>query len=341
MSLEYQNPAPSPTPVTGALARGVRNGVTIPYAVLASLLLYLLLAVIEFKLPDVEGQWVANKVVILAVYLAVIIAALAHTVLALAGKVGRERLRGFSDIALVTGTFMLIWTMTTAKLGLLNYHYWPSPAKVLHILQVEWGDFVLGSAASMSRLIRGFILGLVAAVPLGVVIGWYKRLFNILYPIIKFVAPIPPIIYIPYALVVLPTIDSASVFVIAVGVFWPVLTNTVYGVAHVDKRLIEAAYTLGASERTVLTRVVVPAARPTIFAGVLIGLILGFIMLTVAETIGAATGIGYFLIYYKDVADYPRVVADIVALGAWTFIWTYVFDRVQHWSLRWQRGVVR
>jgi len=341
LSLEYQNPAPSPTPVTGAMATGVRRGVTIPYAVLASLLLYVLMAVIEFRWPDVPGQQVPEKSVTLAVYLLVIVAAAAHTALGLAGKVSRERLRSFSDLALVTGAFLLIWTLSTSKLGLLAHQYWPSPAKVLHILKVEWGDFVLGSTASMSRLIRGFILGLVVAVPLGVIIGWYKRLFNILYPIIKFVAPIPPIIYIPYALVVLPTIDSASVFVIAVGVFWPVLTNTVYGVAHVDKRLIEAAYTLGASEGTVLTRVVVPAAKPTIFAGVLIGLILGFIMLTVAETIGAATGIGYFLIYYKDVADYPRVVADIVALGAWTFIWTYVFDRVQHWSLRWQRGVVR
>ncbi len=112
----------------------------------------------------------------------------------------------------------------------------------------------------------------------------------------------------------------------------------VYGVASVDRRFIDAAKTLGGSGWRIVTKVVLPAAMPTAFAGILLGLIMGIVMLTVAETVGAASGIGYYLMYYKDVAAYDRIVADIFVIAGCVYFWTYFFDKVQDRTLRWQRG---
>jgi NitT/TauT family transport system permease protein len=95
---------------------------------------------------------------------------------------------------------------------------------------------------------------------------------------------------------------------------------------------------LGGSGWRIVTKVVLPAAMPTAFAGILLGLIMGIVMLTVAETVGAASGIGYYLMYYKDVAAYDRIVADIFVIAGCVYFWTYFFDKVQDRTLRWQRG---
>lgn len=313
-----------------------------PWLGLPSILILLATIFLESFVPDVAGQETPGKGVFVGILSLFLASALVFYGAGYGlGRISTPARRTYADISLVVSMLLLVWMLMTSKIGLLDPTIWPSPARAFQILRIDASEFLVASGASMNRLVRGFFLALVAAIPFGVIVGWHKRLFNLVYPIAKFIAPIPPVVYIPYALVVFPSIQAASVFVIFIGVFWPVFTNTIYGVAHVDKRLIEAAYTLGATDRTILRRVVVPAALPTIFAGVLIGIILGFIMVTIAETIGASTGIGYYLLYYKDVAAYPRVVADIFVIGMWTFVWTFVFDRVQRWSLRWQRGVVR
>lgn len=238
----------------------------------------------------------------------------------------------------VAGAVLLAWTLLTGKLAVLDPQLWPSPGRVLGVILADREELGRGMAASLRRLALGYGLGLGVAIPLGLLVGWHRPLFQVVNPVTKFVAPIPPNVYIPYALVLFPDLESAGVFIVFLGVFWPVFANTVAGVHGVDRRYVEAARTLGASERTILWRCVLPAALPSIFAGVLVGTMLGFIMLTVAETIGASSGLGYYLLYYKDIAAYDRVVADILVIGAWVFAWTYLTDRIQRRALRWMPG---
>lgn len=296
---------------------------------------------LEVLLPDARGQETGSRLVYLSLLMAFLVFCTGSYLLGLWGLVSMARVRAAFDVMSVFGLFFLIWTLVVGKLGLLDATSWPSPSRTFHVLQIDRDLFLRGIKASMVRFVQGFFLAVGVALPLGMVVGWFKRLFHIVYPVAKFIAPIPPVVYIPYALILFPTINQVTIFIIFIGVFWPAFVNTIYGVAHVDKRLIEAARTLGARDRRILWKVVLPAAMPSIFAGVLIGMILGFIMLTVAETVGASEGIGYYLIYYKDVAAYDKIVADIFVIGVCVFLWTWAFDRVQAWALRWQRGIVR
>jgi len=305
------------------------------------LAIFLATGALEIAWPDAKGQEAGSRTVYLAILAVFLLFCSGAYLLGVGGRISSAKVKSTFDVMSVFGLFFLAWTLVVGKLGLLDPTSWPSPAKTFHVLQVDRDLFLKGIRASMVRFIQGFFLAIALALPLGMIVGWLKRLFHIVYPVAKFIAPIPPVVYIPYALILFPTINQVTIFIIFIGAFWPAFVNTIYGVAHVDKRLIEAARTLGAKDRRILWKVVLPAAMPSIFAGVLIGMILGFIMLTVAETVGASEGIGYYLIYYKDVAAYDKIAADIFVIGACVFVWTWLFDRVQAWALRWQRGIVR
>lgn len=283
----------------------------------------------ELLLSDTKGQGAPSKTLLLSLEAVLTLGAAA------AWWWGR---RTAGDLLGVVGVILLSWTLTTAKLGLVDASYWPSPGRTAHILTEDYAEFLGGARASLTRLGSGYLIGLALAVPLGLFVGWNSRLFAVISPITKFVAPIPPHVYIPFALVLLPSMEMAGILIIAVGVFWPVFATTLAGVHGVDRRYVEAARTLGASNLTILRRVVFPAALPSIFAGVGVGTILGFIMLTVAEGIGASQGLGYYLMYYKDIVAYDRVLADVLVIGAWVFVWTYGTERLERWALRWQRG---
>lgn len=301
--------------------------------------IFLATIVINFLIPDVRGQEVKSKAVF------TVILSLGITVCLFYYIVGYwlkrffwVNVRTFFDVMMVFAVLFLVWMLIIGKLGLLDPIHWPSPDRAFNVLVMDRGQFGRGIASSMFRLVRGISLGLVLALPLGLIVGWYDRLYRMVYPLAKFIGPIPAVVYIPYALVVFPNVDQVTVFIVFISVFWPVFINMVYGVANVDRRLIDAARTLGGSDWRIVSKVVLPAAMPTAFAGILLGLIMGIVMLTVAETIGAASGIGYYLMYYKDVAAYDRIVADIFVIAACVYFWTYFFDKVQDRTLRWQRG---
>lgn len=304
---------------------------------LASFAVLAIALALEIALPDAPAYAVRDKSVFLAILLLLLAITLGYFLLAgVTRRAEGAEAGSFFDLIAVTGVILLVWLLVTAKLNWTDATHWPSPARTFSILSEDLVELRTAFLSSLAKLVWGYFLGLSFAIPIGMVTGWIKRLHNVVYPIAKFVAPIPPNVYIPFALVIFPTMEMTAIFIIFLGVFWPVFTNTIYGVASVDRRLVEAARTLGANTWIILRRVVMPAAMPSIFAGVLVGTILAFIMLTVAETIGATTGLGYYVLYYKDIADYNRVLADIFVIGAWVFAWTYVFDRVQRWMLRWQ-----
>jgi len=122
--------------------------------------------------------------------------------------------------------------------------------------------------------------------------GWYEDLDSMASPIIEVLRPIPPIAWIPLAILWFGIGLGSKVFIIAIGVFFPTLINTYIGVKFVDPLLIKAAQTLGAKDKDILWEVVVPASVPLIVAGVRIGVGLGMMCLVAAELVAASTGLG-------------------------------------------------
>lgn len=134
----------------------------------------------------------------------------------------------------------------------------------------------------------------------------------------------------------MPTFRTASIFVIFVGVFWPVFTLTLHGIFNIDKKIIDSAKVLNVSEKTMLLEIIFPAILPSIIRGSSMGLSSSFGILTAAEMIGARSGLGFYVKYFSDFLDYPKVIVGIIYIGIAVTGATLLFKKVEDRLLRWR-----
>ncbi|HIH44802.1 MAG TPA: ABC transporter permease [Candidatus Methanoperedenaceae archaeon] len=298
------------------------------------ILLTILLLLVAYFLPDAEKQQVADK----NPYLSVLFVLMIVVLLANFPKFsGISPVQKVNDVGLLIFIALMFSELVFAKLAVLDPFLFPSPARVFLALFKDIDILLDGLVSSITLLAAGYLLAVITAIPLGLITGWKKRLFNAAYPFAKAVSPIPPTVYLPYSIVLLPSFKAASVFVIFIGAFWPIFVATVYGVFNIEPRLINSARTLGLGNLELMRRVVLPAALPTIFSGALIALILSFITLTVAEMIGTNSGLGWYIEYEHQFANYDKLLAGMLFLGFAVVSIMFVFDRVQSYCLRWQK----
>lgn len=243
-----------------------------------------------------------------------------------------------TDIFLLLSGVLLLWEIVFGKLALLDPFLFPGPAKVFAVFGTDKEIMLKGVGSSLFILASGYLLALVIAIPAGLYIGWRKRLFAVAYPVAKAVSPIPPTVYLPYAIVLLPTFTTSSIFLIFIGSFWPIFVGTVYGVFSIDQRLINSARTLGLSVHQMVRRILLYGAMPSIFSGAMISLIMSFITITVAEMIAATSGLGWYIEYHHQFANYDRVIAGMILIALVVIAVMFLFDRIQEYCLRWQQA---
>jgi ABC-type nitrate/sulfonate/bicarbonate transport system, permease component len=256
-----------------------------------------------------------------------------------AGKKVRDNVKAIAagDITAVVFLLIFAWELFTAKLNLLDKRLYPTPGEVLTLFVTEMPELLKGLVSSLQLLVSGFVLALVLAVPLALVIGWKRRLYHAVKPITKVLGPIPPIVYIPYTIAILPTFKMSSIFIIFIGAFWPIFINTLNGVFNIDRNIIDSAKTLNVKERTMLFEVILPGSIPAIISGSTIALVLSFILLTAAEMIGATSGLGWYVKFFSDFADYTRVIVGIIFIGIVVTGITFFMDKLEKYLLRWRK----
>jgi len=248
----------------------------------------------------------------------------------------KVRKQSMADIAAIVFGFIVFWDVITAKLDIMENMLFPMPGQIVATFIAEIPAFIEGLVSSIKLLSVGYVLALALAVPLALLIGWRTRLFRAVNPLTKVLGPIPPIVYIPYAIALLPNFTSASIFIIFIGAFWPIFINTLNGTFNVDRKYIDTAKVLNVNENTMLFRIILPAIMPSIISGATIGLVLSFILLTAAEMIGASSGLGWYVKYFSDFADYPKVVTGIIFIGIVVTGITYFFDKIEKRLLIWK-----
>ncbi len=248
-----------------------------------------------------------------------------------------ESLSLLLDIVGFIFVVLTIWSLATAKFNILNDLLFPAPGKVIAQFAEDRSKIWTNIRSSIGITVKGFLLAVVAAVPLGLFIGWSARIGSAASYITKFFSSIPPIVYIPYGIALLPTFRSVSVFVIFLATFWPVFAGTMSGVLGVDKRIIDSAKVLNVSKPGMLFSVILPASLQQIFLGCNQGLSVSFILLTSAEMIGARDGMGYYVKYYSDFGDYTRTITGLLVIGFVVIAVTFLFNKLQNHLLRWKR----
>jgi ABC-type nitrate/sulfonate/bicarbonate transport system permease component len=157
-------------------------------------------------------------------------------------------------------------------------------------------------------------------------------------PLVELIRPIPPLAWLPLAIIWFGIGLASQAYIIALGAFFPIVLNTVSGVKSVDPRLIEAARTLGAGPRTVLARVLVPGAMPSIFTGVRIGMGIAWMSLIAAELVSVQNGygLGYMIMTARDLARYDLLVAGMVVIGILGYLFDWLIRLLEKRTLSWR-----
>jgi NitT/TauT family transport system permease protein len=215
-----------------------------------------------------------------------------------------------------------------------------------------WYDLVTGSTdaaarysgtwldhawASTWRVFAGFGWGVALGIFVGLVIGLSRMMERVLDPTIQVLRNIPVTAWVPLSLVFFGIGNAPAIFLIGLGAFFPAAINSTHGVRQIDITLYKAARMMGANERELLSRVILPAALPSILTGVRLSMGLAWVLVVVAEILAVRSGLGYllndsYLFYRNDV-----VIAAMLSIGLLGFLSDRLVVLVRDFLLVWNK----
>jgi NitT/TauT family transport system permease protein len=213
------------------------------------------------------------------------------------------------------------------------------PAKSSYVAWLVSGELLHDAFASLRRVVSGFLIGTGLALPLGLFMGASENVYKLFNPLVQVLRPIPPIAFIPLAILWFGLGNPPAIFLITIGAFFPVLMNTIAGVRHVDEIYIRAAESLGASRWTLFVRVMLPASSPYILAGARIGMGTAFIVVIVAEMIAVNSGLGYRILEAREFFWSDKIIAGMITIGLLGLALDTGMSRLNDWLLKWHRGI--
>jgi NitT/TauT family transport system permease protein len=189
---------------------------------------------------------------------------------------------------------------------------------------------------SIERVVEGFAIACAVGIPVGILIGWFKS-FSVLDPTIQLLRPVPITAWLPFSIALFGIQNRSALFLIALGAFYPIVVSASQGARDTPSSLVRAARMLGAGNWTLLTRVVVPSAMPTILVGLRLGAGACWTAVVIAEMVSVKTGLGYVLwdAYYLGRMDI--VIADMVSIGLLGFLSDAIIMSFRARLIRWQR----
>jgi NitT/TauT family transport system permease protein len=182
------------------------------------------------------------------------------------------------------------------------------------------GTLLTHLLASISRVYGGFALALAVALPLGLLIGRVPLVRQLIDPTIQILRPVPVTAWLPLAMIIFGLGPRSAFFLVFLGAFYPILVNTIFGVRAVEPRLFEAASMLGCTGAAQFFRVVLPAALPSIFTGMRLGLGFAWVVIVVGEMTGVQTGLGAIIMEARQLSRTEIVISGMIVIGVFGFL---------------------
>ncbi len=220
----------------------------------------------------------------------------------------------------------------------INFENVPSPIKVLEafIAHLNTDVFYQHIGVSMRRILISYSLATVFGVLLGLLMGRSKFVRAFIMPYIEIVRPIPAVAWIPLAILMWPTEEASIIYITYLGALFPIVINTMHGVQQTPEVLVRAARSLGASSFSIFLHVVLPAALPSISAGLAIGMGVSWFSLLAGEIISGQYGIGYFTWNAYSLINYQDIVVGMLVIGFLGTASTLFVRLLTRPFLRWQ-----
>ena len=236
--------------------------------------------------------------------------------------------------------FLLLWELAV-RTGWIQARFFPAPSSLVTEIwhDLRSGKLAVDSMASLTRLSAGLGIGVALGVGLGMAMALSRRIDMVLSFPVQVLRAIPPITWIGFSILWFGLGNRPAIFLIVLGVVFPMLLNTYGGVKQVDLIYLRAARNLGARRWMLFKDVVLPAALPSVLTGLRVSVGLAWILMVVGELIAVPSGLGDTLMRAQDYGQTDRLLAYMLLIGFYGSISDLLVVALSRYLLRWQRGI--
>jgi ABC-type nitrate/sulfonate/bicarbonate transport system permease component len=252
--------------------------------------------------------------------------------------VRRLRAGGEQLIGIVSPLLLLVLWEAAARIGVIDVRFFPAPSTIIMqlVLLARTGELELHLWASLQRLFWGFLLGGIPALLLGLAMGLYRPVRIAIDPLVAATYPVPKSAILPLVLLIFGLGEMSKVVMVALGVFYPILINTVAGVRNIQPIYLDVGRNFGATGWQVFRTIALPGALPNIMAGVKLGIGMGLILIAIAEMIGAREGIGYMIWNAWQILAVDTMYVGLMVIAILGFLFNLILDAVEQLVVPWR-----
>jgi NitT/TauT family transport system permease protein len=246
----------------------------------------------------------------------------------------RERILGIaSPIAL-----LLVWEIA-ARLHIIDTRFFPAPSSVIAVLieMLRSGELVTNTLVSLRRLALGTLIGGAPALVLGIAMGLNRWVRAALEPIVAATYPIPKSAILPLALLIFGLGEGSKIFMVAIGVFFPVVINATTGVLEINRIYLDVGRNYKANRWNTFWTIALPGALPVIMTGFKLGIGIGLILIAIAEMIGAKSGLGYMIWTAWETFSVEQMYVGLFMIAIIGFVLTVLLNELERVVIPWKR----
>lgn len=235
--------------------------------------------------------------------------------------------------------FVLLW----GAVRTLGWTVLPGPLEVAEGLPalVRSEDYWLSWLGSAQRVFGGFAIAAVLALAVGLSMGVSRSFRMISFPLLEVFRPIPPLAWLPLAILFWPSSEATMQFLTFAGAFFPILINVLAGIDSVDRRYVESAQSLGASRWVIFSRILLPAALPSVFTGLAIAIGITWEVVIAAEMASSTNGLGYLTWGAYVNHSLPGIILGMLSIGCAGMLSSALMTWIGTRVMPWRKGAVR
>lgn len=235
---------------------------------------------------------------------------------------------------------LIVLDVLTLKTEKLRLPYFPYVDMIFNAVIKDSTYLMESTLSSLKLLFIGYFIGAILGLITGILCGYSKKVSYWVEPFMKILGPIPTTTWLPVVMVLATTLFRGAIFIISLGVWFSVTLATMTGIRNVDKSFYEAARTLGASEKQLVSKIAIPSALPNIFQGLTAGMSSACTSLLIAEMMGVESGLGWYINWKKSWAEYASMYGAIIIICLTFLFVNWVLKKLRNRALIWQEGMV-
>ena len=232
---------------------------------------------------------------------------------------------------------LIVWEVC-ARLGFIDTRFFPAPSRILATMMdmLRSGELVSDTLISLERLTYGTVIGGVPALVLGIAMGLNRPIRAVFDPLIAATYPVPKSAILPLALLIFGLGEGSKIFMVAVGVFFPVVINTTTGVREINRIYLDVGRNFKASRWNMFWTIALPGALPVIMTGFKLGIGIGLVLIAIAEMVGAKSGLGYLIWSAWNTFEVEQMYVGLFVIALIGFLLTVALNEIERIVIPWK-----